>query len=189
MAYITPIAYPIVSVTPSTGVNITMINDSIDYETFIGSLKDVSYKVKYIYFECDDLNQLSQHYQFNRVTPGGQNLVNNTNPNPTPYQFQPTYYYDAADDDFIINNLNTLTFNMLPFESLKLFFFCDSASYEYLEYPDDDLPSQAQEAMAVLAATSKLKVKSGESIANAVLVVSGGIVVGFLIAKLITGNK
>ena len=78
---------------------------------------------------------------------------------------------------------------MLPFESLKLFFFCDSASYEYLEYPDDDLPSQAQEAMAVLAATSKLKVKSGESIANAVLVVSGGIVVGFLIAKLITGNK
>ena len=184
MAYVVSIAYPTVTVTPATGVEITTFDDSMSYSAFVTSLNSIMYKIKYIYFQCTNLAQLSQNYVLNRLDPKGETLSNHISPNPTPYQFQPSYYYDGREDEFIINSLNTLDFNLLPGTTLQLFLYCDSVSYEYLEYPDDDLPDEAQQAIAVIESQQQ---PQSDKVAKAatVMIFGAGILLGVLIAKIV----
>ncbi len=158
------------------------------YTELVASLNSINYKVKYIYFQCDDVAQLSTAYSINKLDPKGETQAHGISPIVDPGQFQPTLYYDATKDDFIINNLNTLSFDLMPGKSVQLYFFNDSTSFEYLLYQKEQADQAAVAAPAAGdggGAASDAANKKVVFNCIALFVVGGA--VGIIIHKIVKG--
>lgn len=177
-------AFPVITSAAGSGAIITGFSN-ITYEQIVASLNSINYKVKYIYFQGDDVTQLATPFLINREDPKGKVYDTSFVPIVDPNQFQPTLYYDAGGQDFIINNLNSLDFNIGPGKTLELFFYNDSVSYEYLLTQKNELPPVAPaDADGGGGDDDDCRVYN-ENLKHALLFFAAGVVAGLLIFKIV----
>ena len=124
-------AFPII--TPnSPAVNITTASSSLSYQQLINTLWYISYKVDKIYLQADSTSQVGENYSLQQQDSSGPLYSKPLKPYVSPYQAQPVIIFDVRNDNFLINDLTTMSFYLEPNATMEMFFFNDSESYSYL---------------------------------------------------------
>jgi len=122
-------AFPIIVFT--TPVSITTDTSSLTYQQLLSTLNYTVYDVKKLTIQAQSINQVSKPYQAKRITPDGRVSQYNLPVFIDPSQYQAVVDLAVEEMAMIITLLFTLSFTILPGESISFEFDCDSYSPSY----------------------------------------------------------
>lgn len=123
--------FPIIT-TIANPVTVITANPDLTYQKLLGILQYTSYNIRQIYFQATSFNQFSQAYVYNRVGMEGSVFLNSMFGFINPDQMQPSLFLKVADQQLILDNSTTLSFNLLPNEVLKIEMHGDTVNFNYL---------------------------------------------------------
>jgi hypothetical protein len=112
---------PTIVVNTVPPVSVTMVG-TLTYQEFLNILGIEVFAINTLILESTRFDQLRQSYTYNIFDANGVESQEIIKPRPDPYQKQPTMYLSLKDKQFILNGQSSLSFNILPNESLLLEF-------------------------------------------------------------------
>lgn len=118
---------PVITTNGIPAVSVTMAGN-VTYQEFLNSLSQWNYQVKELYIRATTNDQLSQSIKYNIYdTTGGQfNTVVTIEVDP--YQYQSAQVIDLKDKGILLNGQSSLSFNLLPNETVKLVLYTNVVS-------------------------------------------------------------
>ncbi len=121
------------TITSDSPVEITTNSPSLTYQMLLNTLNYMAYKVHGLYLQAPNNNQVSTQFGLQKLKHTGQLFLDSRSASIDPYQFLPVLLLGMNKvEQFVIDNLTTLSFQLFPDSYLEMEFYATGTSPTYL---------------------------------------------------------
>lgn len=118
-------------------VEITTNSSSLTYSMLLNSLNWTAFKVQSLYLQASTNDQVSTNFTLTKTNKTGQEYITNMSGALDQYQFLPVLMLGIEKaNQFIIDNLTTMGFDLLPQEYIEMQFYTLAVTPEELLFED-----------------------------------------------------
>jgi len=123
---------PTITIASTPAIEITAAG--LTYDELIASFGNYNYLIRCLFIQALSIDQTLQELTFQTYDSNGQMYIRTVSPPVSPYQYQPSLMMDVREQCIMINGRTSLSFNLLPLETLSLMIYA-ARDYvgEYLE--------------------------------------------------------
>ncbi len=121
-------AFPVI--VPVSPVAITTSSPALTYTQLLTTLLFISYKITSIYIQASNNAQLTKDFMLTKGKPNGEQTKEYASVVVDPGQYQPIAILNPGED-FVLDNMTTLDFQLNPNEVVDLYFIADTVSASY----------------------------------------------------------